>query len=433
MKKLMLICAPVSSRSGYGAHSRDLVTSYLDHDKYDVKILDVPWGECPRNALNQNNKNDKRILDCILLEPQLDRQPDIYVDIRIPQEFQQIGKFNIGITAGVETSAVSQKWLEDCNKMDLVIVPSEHSREGFVKSIYDKMQNMPDESQQKIGELKLEKPIEILFEGANEEIYKSLEKDEIPLEFLNDINEKVKEDFVFLQVGQWCSGGFGEDRKDIATLIKVFYEAFANKQNQPALLLKTNGATYSIIDRESCLAKIRDVKSKFPKDWNLPNVYLLHGSFSDKEINYLYNHPKMKSFISFTHGEGFGRPLLEATMTGLPVITSAWSGHLDFLDGEQSILLPGELKQVPQSVVWENIIIPQSQWFVVDQNASYKAFNYFVENYDLAKERANALMEKNREKFKLSDMTKKLDEIMEKYLQDSPQQVEIKLPKLKKV
>ena len=110
MKKLMLICAPVTSRSGYGDHSRDLVWSFIDSDKYEIKILDVRWGECPRNALKKDNSNDKKIIDCILPQPQLDRQPDIYVDIRIPNEFQQLGKFNIGITAGIETTAVSQKW-----------------------------------------------------------------------------------------------------------------------------------------------------------------------------------------------------------------------------------------------------------------------------------------------------------------------------------
>ena len=144
MKKLMLICAPVSSRSGYGDHARDLVKSFLRHDKYDIKIMDVRWGDCPRDVLkNSENLEDKKILDCILDKP-LTKQPDIYVDIRIPNEFQTHGKYNIGITAGVETTAVSGPWIEGCNKMDLVIVPSEHSKLGFTGSVFDKMQQMPD-------------------------------------------------------------------------------------------------------------------------------------------------------------------------------------------------------------------------------------------------------------------------------------------------
>ncbi|MAJ22544.1 MAG: hypothetical protein CMI75_02005 [Candidatus Pelagibacter sp.] len=433
MKKLMLICAPVTSRSGYGAHARDLTHAFIKHDKYDIKIMDVPWGECPRDALNNDNSNDKKILDRMLSQPNMDRQPDIYVDIRIPNEFQTYGKFNIGITAGIETTAVSNVWIEGCNKMDLIIVPSKHSKGGFVGALYEKMQQTPDGKQTKVGEVKLEKPIEVLFEGADEDIYKPLKEKEIDSEFLDFINNQVKEDFAFLFLGQWTKGGYGEDRKDIAKMIKVFYEAFANKKEQPALLLKTNGATYSIMDRESCLEKINNVKNMFPSDWKLPNIYLLHGSLSDTEVNYLYNHPKVKTMISLTHGEGFGRPLLEATMTGLPVMASNWSGHLDFLSSTDSILLGGELKQVPKCQIWKDIIISDSQWFNVSEQQSYKAMNYCFKEHNEVKSKALNLMKTNRDKFTLDKMIQKLDEIVTPYVDKVPTQVGLQLPKLKKV
>ena len=423
MKKNMLICAPVSSRSGYGDHARDLVRAFIKHDKFDIKIFDVPWGQTPRNGLSE--ESDKNIIDCILPEPKLDRQPDVYVDIRIPNEFQQWGKINIGITAGIETDAVSSNWIDSCNKMDLVIVPSEHSKEGFVKALYEKVQNLPDGKQQKIGELKLEKPIEVLFEGSNENIYKPL--DDCSLDLVNDI----KEDFCFLHVGLWGNGGYGEDRKDIAKLVKVFYESFANKKEKPALILKSCSGTFSILDRENCLGKINNIKSKFPKDWNLPNVYLLHGSLSDEEMNKLYNHPKVKSFISLTHGEGYGRPLQEATMVGLPVIASGWSGQMDFLSETNSMLLGGDLKQVPQSQVWKDIIIPESKWFNVNETQAYKAMNHCFSNYDEVKEKALNLMKVNRDKFTLDKMTEKLGEIITPYVNKVPQQVGLQLPKLK--
>jgi len=428
MKKLMLICAPVSSRSGYGDHARDLTLSFIKHDKYDVKIMDVPWGNCPRNALDENNKNDKILLDCILPEPKMDRRPDVYVDIRIPNEFQTWGKFNIGITAGIETTAVSNSWLEGCNKMDLVLVPSKHSMDGFTTAIYDKLQQNSTGEQEKVGELKLEKPMEVLFEGADEEIYKPIENASL------DLVDDIKEDFCFLHVGMWGTGGFGEDRKDIAKTIKIFLESFANKKEQPALILKTNGATFSIMDREDCLNKIKQVKDMFPIDWKLPNIYLLHGSLSTKEMNKLYNHPKVKCFVSLTHGEGFGRPMLEASMVGLPVITSGWSGHLDFLSESDSLLLGGKLIDVPKSQHWKNIIIPESQWFTVNEQQTYKAFNYCFENINEITTRAKNLMKTNREKFTLDKMTEKLDEIMTKInIPDSPNQVGLTLPKLKKV
>tara|TARA_A100001515_G_scaffold132263_1_gene120600 strand:- start:1091 stop:2449 length:1359 start_codon:yes stop_codon:yes gene_type:complete len=427
MKKIMLICAPVSSRSGYGDHARDLVTSFIQHEKYDIKIWDVPWGETPRNALDKNNENHKKMLNCILETPEIDRQPDVYVDIRIPNEFQQYGKFNIGITAGIETTIVSQAWIEGCNKMDLIIVPSEHSKDGFVKCVYDKVQNLPDGKQQKIGELKLEKPVEVLFEGADDSVFKPIDNSSL------DLVDDIKEDFCFLHVGLWGKGGFGEDRKDISKLVKIFYESFANKKEQPALILKTNGAGFSVIDREECLNKIKQIKDLFPSDWKLPNIYLLHGSLSNEEMNKLYNHPKVKSFVSFTHGEGFGRPMLEASMVGLPVIASGWSGQLDFLDGEKSLLIGGELKPIPKSAEWKDILVSGSEWFVINETQAYKSLNYVFEHYDDVSSKSKSLMKENREKFTLSNMTEKLDEMVEKYLKNIPQQVGLKLPKLKKV
>ena len=143
MKKSMLICAPVTSRTGYGAHARDLIFSLLQNDNLIIKILDVPWGDTPRNALEE--ENNKKFLEYVLPPGvQINSQPDIYVDIRIPNEFMQVGKYNIGITAGIETTAVSQKWIEGCNKMDLIIVPSEHSKDGFLTSTFEKIKQLPD-------------------------------------------------------------------------------------------------------------------------------------------------------------------------------------------------------------------------------------------------------------------------------------------------
>ncbi len=434
MKKLMLICAPLTSRSGYGDHARDLFYAFNRSGKYDIKVIDVRWGECPRDALNPNSEKDKQILNCILpMPPQMDRQPDIYVDIRIPQEFETFGKFNIGITAGVETTAVSNKWIEGCNRMDLVIVPSEHSKDGFVKTIYDKIQQLPDGRQQKVGEHKLEKPIEVLFEGVDEKIFKPLLVDDMSNSFLSKMDKTISEKFAFLHVGQWTKGGYGEDRKDIGKLIKVFYESFANKKKQPALILKTSGATFSIIDKEDILTKIKEIKSMFPSDWKLPNVYLLHGNMTREELNNLYNYPKVKAMVSFTHGEGFGRPLLEATMTGLPVVASEWSGQLDFLDNEKSILITGNLEKIPKSIVWKDILIEESQWFSVNESKAYSSLNYVFENQGEVKRKGESLMYKNREKFTLDKMADKLDEIMKKHISDIPSQVGLKLPKLKKV
>tara|TARA_Y100001973_G_C5191656_1_gene331374 strand:+ start:705 stop:2075 length:1371 start_codon:yes stop_codon:yes gene_type:complete len=431
MRDLMLICAPVSSRSGYGEHARDIVRSFIAMDKYDIKIRDVRWGDCPRNALDKTI--DKNIIDCLLTEPTLPKQPEYYVDIRIPNEFEQVGKFNIGVTAGVETHAVSAKWIDCCNKMDLIIVTSEHSKKGFVDSKYEKMVNGPDGKPQKTGELTLQKPMEVLFEGARTDSFKKLQPKDVPNKFSKWLDDIVPEEFAFLFVGQWTQGGYGEDRKDIGRLVKVFYETFANLPKKPALILKTSGATASIMDRENTLAKLKQLKESFGKTIDLPNIYLLHGDLPENELNYLYNHPKVKAMTSFTHGEGFGRPLLEFTLVGKPVITTNWSGQLDFLDTYDSVLLPGDLVDVPKSMHWEDIIIPESKWFQVDEQAAAKALRDVFENYDKYKDGADNLMVRNLKTFTFDKMQKKLEEIMESNTQNIPKQVELKLPTLKKV
>ena len=241
-KPLLLMIGPFGTRSGYGAHARDLFHAFYDLDRYEIQLFDTKWGDTPRNALKNNNSKDKLILDRILKSNQLKKQPDVCVDVRIPNEFQNIGKYNVGITAGIESHIVSAPWIEGSNKMDLVIVPSNHSKSGFTTPVYDKMQDLPNGEKQKVGELRLEKPIEVLFEGVDTDVYKPLEYEDLEKSVCEKM-DNVKEDFAFLFVGQWTKGGYGEDRKDIGRMLKVFFEAFANNpsigqsnRKQPALI-----------------------------------------------------------------------------------------------------------------------------------------------------------------------------------------------------
>ena len=137
--------------------------------------------------------------------------------------------------------------------------------------------------------------------------------------------------------------------------------------------------------------------------------------------------------VSFTHGEGFGRPLLEATMVGLPVIASGWSGPIDFLNDKFSYLITGELEQVPKSVVWKDIIIPESKWFVINEHSAFEKLKYAFENEYTIKENAKSLMRINREKFSLTRMFELFDNTIDKFLEKLPSHTKLELPKLKKV
>jgi glycosyltransferase involved in cell wall biosynthesis len=297
------------------------------------------------------------------------------------------------------------------------------------KTVFDKHDQ---NTKQKIGTIKNEKPIEVLFEGADTEIYKPTK------EFSNDLVDtlkEIKEDFCFLFVGHWLQGGLGHDRKDLGMLIKTFLETFKNQKKQPALILKTSGATPSILDREEVLSKLRQIRDTVNGKL-LPNIYVLHGDLSDDEMNGLYNHPKMKAHVSFTHGEGFGRPLLEASLSEKPVIAPNWSGHVDFLTDKDAILLPGGLNNVKKESFPKNMYVKGAQWFTVNYNYASKTLKEVFDNYSKHTIKAKRLAIKNQTKFSLDAMTKKFEEILDKHLpkfEEQPRQVNLNLPKLKKV
>jgi glycosyltransferase involved in cell wall biosynthesis len=397
-------------------------------DKFDVKIWPVRWGATPQNALDEKNPYDKPIIDRLLTEPNMDRQPDVHFHVVVPNEFQQLGKYNIGITAGIETTTCPPEWLEGLNRMNLNIVPATFVAQTIRDTKFDKHDK---DSKQKVGEIICNTPIEVLFEGADVEIYKptrEFSKD------LVDTLKEIKEDFCFLFVGHWLQGGLGQDRKDLGMLLKTFYETFKDQPKQPALILKTSGAQPSVLDREDIMKKIEQIKATV--NGKLPNVYILHGDLEDEEINGLYNHPKVKAHVSFTHGEGFGRPLLEASLSEKPVIAPDWGGQVDFLDVKDAVLLPGSLNEVKKGSFPDSMHVEGSKWFTVNYNYASKMLKDVFDNYSKYIVRGKRMSIKNQTKFSLDAMTKKFEEILDRHLpkfEEQPQQVDLKLPKLKKV
>ena len=423
MKKRVVVLGPVATRSGYGNHTRDIVRSLIQSDKYDVKVISLPWGECPMTALDP--ETDVDIINCIATT-QINYQPDIHIQVSVPNEFQAFGKYNIGITAGIETTVCAPEWIEGCNRMDKIITVSEHSKKVFQDTVFDKVD---DKTKQKVGELKLEKPIEVLFEGVDVDIF---HKESNIAQTVIDQLREVKESFAFLFVGHWLKGDIGQDRKDVGMLIKVFAEAFKNKtsRNKPALILKTSGATFSIMDRDAIMTRISSILAPYGN--KAPNVYLLHGDMTEEEINSLYNHPKVKAMVSLTKGEGYGRPLAEFGTSEKPIIASGWSGHVDFLKPDCSILLPGKLTDVHASAA-DNHILAQGKWFTVDYAAAAKAMHDVMENYDRYKIGAKKQAEHINTNFTLEKMEEKLVEMINSAAASIPQPVALKLPKLKKV
>lgn len=420
MKPTLVFQAPVATRSGYGDHARDLLHSLYKLDKFDIKVISTRWGATPMDALNYDKPFHKWIVDNIIQKPQ--QKPDIYIQVTVPNEFQPLGYYNIGITAAIETTHCALDWVHGCNRMDLVIVPSEHSKKSLVDTVFNETDN---QTKQLIAQHRITKPVEVIFEGFDEEDFGTDEVADI-----SDLNE-IKEDFAFLFVGHWLKGDLGEDRKNVGMMIKTFAMAFKNEKIKPALILKTSTAGFSVMDRERLVSKIRETLGK---DYKSVPIYLLHGDLTPAQMNGLYEHPKVKAMLNFTKGEGFGRPLLEFSLTGKPVIVSNWSGHLDFLkDG--AVLLEGDLKPVHESAA-DQFLLKEAKWFNVNVSKALPVIKDVYKNYDKYKVASYQLGKQNKQNFGLEKMTKLFDSILNQYgiyNKKQPTFQPMQLPKLKMV
>jgi len=408
----VIVSCPIDTYSGYGGRSRDLVKALLKLEKYDVKVLSQRWGNTSFGFLKDHNEDE---LQSIII-PKINSQPDVWIQITVPNEFQKIGKYNIGITAGIETTIAPAPWIEGCNRMDLILTSSSHSKKVLESSTYQKQ----DKAGNTVGDVKLHKPVEILFEGLDLTKYFKT-----PSNFNLD---GIKEEFCFLFVGHWLQGDFGQDRKNVGYMIKSFLETFKNKLKQPALILKTGMGPSSYMTQEEILIKIDNIRKTVKG--SLPNIYFLDGDLSDEEINNLYNHPKVKAMVSLTKGEGYGRPLAEFAAIGKPIIASGWSGHTDFLDKNFTKLIGGTLTKLHKSAVQKDVLLEESSWFTPDDSEVGKAYKEVYKNYNKILPLAKKQSHKIKTNFSFENMTEVLGEILDNNLPEFPKQIELKLPKL---
>lgn len=417
-KPLLVFQAPVATRSGYGDHSRDILKSLFELDRYDVKVVPTRWGNTPQDQIDPRTDFGKKVLDNIAVR--LEKQPDIFIQVSVANEFKRVGKYNIGITAGVETTVAPQEFIQGSNQMDLIITPSEFTKSTLVKTVFtqiDKNTNQP------IAEIKLQKPVEVLFEGVNTEVFNG--------KSTTSILDSVDTDFNFLFVGHWLAGELGHDRKDVGMMIKTFCTVFKGlpKNQQPGLILKTSHAGFSVGERESIKSKIETITSEFGD--KCPPIHLIWGDLSEKELNSLYNDEKVKAFLMFTKGEGYGRPLAEFATTGKPIIVSDWSGYKDFLPEENTVYLAGELKEVHESAQ-NKFLLKESKWFNVDYSKAAQTIFDVHKNYKKYSKQSEGLRTNILKNFTLDRMTSKLGEILDKYVKIQ-QHVQLKLPEIKKL
>ncbi len=223
IKKVCVISCPISTRSGYGSRSRDFVRALIKvRPDWDIKILSQRWGNTPMDALKVGKDDD--LLNRIYIPEQKPSKPNVWIQITVPNEFQPVGDYNIGVTAGVETTVMPAHCLEGINRMDKVLVSSNFSKQCAENTVFDKKD---EKSGKTLGTLKCEKQIDVLFEGYDTKIYDNKAPSEPRI---NDTLSKIDESFCFLFVGHWLKGDFEHDRKNISGLIWTFLQALLTKR-----------------------------------------------------------------------------------------------------------------------------------------------------------------------------------------------------------
>lgn len=420
-KPLLVFQTPLCTRSGYGDRGRDLARSLIQlYDKeYDVVFVPTRWGETSWDALEEGKDDD--LLSRIRWDLQPFKpwpiKPDIFIQHTVPNEFIPIGTTNIGVTAGIETTGCSPEFIVGCNKMDMVIASSTHSKE-----VLEKPQQLQD------GKVvQLQKPVKILFEGVDLSIFNKNKVDR-QSQVYKELSSIVTESFAFLFVGHWLKGDMGQDRKDIGMLINCFGQAFNKKKNPPALVLKTSSATFSALDRDDITNRIKSIKHQF--NFKNVNIYVIHGNLTTSEMNDLYNHPKVKANISIFKGEGFGRPLLEATTSGKPVIATDFSGPKDFLHPQYSIRLPYELTPIHPSATDDKFLLAGSKWATVNYNSVAGVMLDIFNNYENYLKLSRKHIQYTKDNFSLDYMTKELDKLVGEKIKSTPILKPLIMPKL---
>jgi glycosyltransferase involved in cell wall biosynthesis len=390
MKKV-LVRGPALSRSGYGEHTRYVLRALRTSKDVDLYFVNTNWGET--SWLFEDNE-ERKWIDSLLLKTieklQVEKTFDISVQVTIPNEWEKIATVNIGVTAGIETTKISDAWAQRSYVVDKIIVPSEHAKNGFTS--YKK--EFPVPNSEEVREVRCVTPVEV-----------------VPYPFRDisgaEVELNLPTEFNFLSVAQISP------RKNIEATVVGFVEEFYNEN--VGLVLKVNIKNNSLIDRFHTDGAIKTLLEQY-KD-RVCKVYLLHGNMTDEEMVGLYRHSNIKAMVSMTHGEGFGLPIFEAGCNELPIIAPVWSGHSDFVNapvgkkGKVKTLISEvkyTLDKVQPTQVWEGVIEADADWCYPDISDYKKVLRGVYNNYEQHLTKAKKLSKHLAENYKQDELYDKL-------------------------
>ena len=380
--KKVLFRGPVLTQSGYGVHARQ-IARWLE-SRFDVEYQALPWGDTP--WLINSSLEDGFVGK--IMEKAVDpkgRRYDATVQLQLPNEWDtSMSPINIGITAGVETDKCNPEWITACNRMSMVIVPSNHSANSLKQS----------------GDVKV--PLVVVPEAYNSKIGKNIKTNVDKLEFSTPFN--------FLIVGQLTGNNPENERKNIFYTVKWMCEVFKNDPTV-GIVIKTNSGRHTKIDKKLVKQTFENLIAEVRKNSLFPKVHLIHGDMSDEEISSLYCHPQIKALVSLTRGEGYGLPILEAAASGLPVIATGWSGHTDFLSHGKYIEIDYKIQEIHNTRVDNKIFMKGSKWAYPSEEDFKRKVLKFKSGPSIPKEWALGLQQKIMDKYSIESVIKIYNEV----------------------
>lgn len=419
MKTKILVRGPALSQSGYGEQTRFALRSLRSReDIFDIYLFNVNWGKTGEIFRDNEEREwlDNIIKKTLFYQQQMNNQGyyDISLQVTIPNEWKPMAPINIGYTAGIETTHVAPQWIELGEQMDHIILVSNHAREVYQRTSID--------VEEQGGTIIKE----------NVSVTKPMTTVNYPTRVvepnLRELN--LTTDFNFLTFAQWGP------RKNLNRTVKCFVEEFLNED--VGLIVKTNIAKNNVIDRYNTKSRLKKILDKFP-DTRRCKVYLLHGHMSEEELSGLYQHPKIKAYVSMTHGEGFGLPLFEAAYYGLPIAAPLWSGQCDFLfmpvknkKGKEKMKpmvakIDYDLERIPAEAVWDGVLDKNSSWAFPKISSYRNKLREIHKDYNRFKSQANVLKEWLLDNFKAEDkyaeFVKCITDTMESTKEEEGQQV----------
>jgi glycosyltransferase involved in cell wall biosynthesis len=374
------------TQSGYGVHSRQVARWLIGRPDIDVKIMATPWGDTPW-ILDKNLEEGLigKIMDRTVGP---DYKADVSFQLQLPNEWDsKLSLKNVGLTASVETDKAHSSWVTACNNMDAVVFPSMHAKESITS----------------VGTVN--KPIHVIPESFCDEISRANSHLDLP---------EVNTSFNFLVFGQLTGNNPHNDRKNILFTIKWLCEVFKDDP-EVGIILKTNSGRNTKIDRSLIVKILKNVVSEVRKG-PYPKLHLLHGELNNKEVAGLYKNPKVKALVTLTRGEGYGLPILEAAASGLPVIATNWSGHLDFLKHVKFTKIDNKLSPVHPSRVDDKIFVAGSRWAEPLEDDFKKKIAKFKSSPTLPREWAIEGSNLIKEKYGFSEIAKMYDDQLGHFL-----------------